>query len=103
MADRNDSMTKPVDYAPASQTERAAQADRLSRVQGYGKPRKVWVDDGHVFVEGYDGTVVSMTPEVALELSRLIGEAGAESLINQGIDQAADRSAAMRSSPAAHP
>lgn len=84
-------MTRPLDLTPSSPDQRAEIAERLSRVEPYGKPRRVWVDDGHVFVEGHDGTIVSMTPEVALELSRLIGEAGAESLVHKVMDQAAER------------
>lgn len=42
--------------------------------------------DGHVFLESYHGTVVSMTPEVAIELGRLLSEAGAESLVNKVTD-----------------
>lgn len=67
--------------------ERAAQAERLRQVEPYGKPRAVWVDDGHVFVEGHDGVIVSMTPEVAIELARLIGNAGADSLVNKVMDE----------------
>lgn len=71
----------------SSSADRKAFADRLAQVEPYGKPRKVWVDDGHVFVEGHDGVVVSMTPEVAIELGRLIGNAGADSLVNKVMDQ----------------
>lgn len=71
---------------PPSPAERLAIAERLSRVEPYGKPRRVWVDDGHVFVEGHDGVVVSMTPEVAIELGRMIGNAGADSLVNEILD-----------------
>jgi hypothetical protein len=70
-----------------SPEERQGIAERLAKVEPYGKPRQVWVDDGHVFVEGYDGTVVSMTPEVAIELGRLISNAGADSLVNQVMDK----------------
>jgi hypothetical protein len=38
----------------------------------YGTPRRVWVDDGRVFVEGYDGAVLTMTPEVAIALGRML-------------------------------
>lgn len=69
-----------------SSAEREEIAQRLGRVEAYGNPRRVWVDDGHVFVEGHDGAVVSMTPEVAIELGRLIGNAGAESLVNKTLD-----------------
>ena len=53
----------------------------------YGHPRRVWVEDGHVFVEGHDGTKLVMTPDVAIAMGRLLGEAGAESLINKVMDQ----------------
>lgn len=77
-------MTQPTTITP---DERLKIADRLNQVQAYGKPRRVWVDDGHVFVEGHDGTIVSMTPEVALELGRLISEAGGHSLVNKVLDR----------------
>ncbi|MGY4396774.1 stage III sporulation protein SpoIIIAA [Sphingomonas sp. UYAg733] len=76
-------MTEADHPSPAERTEIAA---RLRQVEAYGRPRRVWVDDGHVFVEGHDGTVVSMTPEVAIELGRLVGNAGAESLVNKVMD-----------------
>lgn len=79
-------MTDP--SAHPSPTERLEIAERLRHVQAYGKPRRIWVDDGHVFVEGHDGTVVSMTPDVAIELGRLIGNAGVDSLMNQVMDRA---------------
>ena len=69
-----------------SPAERLKIAERLAAVEPYGRPRRVWVDDGHVFVEGHDGAIVSMTPEVAIELGRLIGNAGAESLVNKVMD-----------------
>lgn len=56
----------------------------------YLKPRRIWVEDGHVFIEGHDGATLMMTPEVAIELSRLLGEAGTESLINKVLDGAAE-------------
>ena len=49
----------------------------------YERPKRVWVEDGHVLVEGHDGATLIMTPEVALELSRLLGTAGGDSLINK--------------------
>lgn len=49
----------------------------------YGGTRRVWVDDGHVFIEGHDGTVLKAKPEVAIEMGRLISQAGAESYINE--------------------
>lgn len=77
-------MTNP---GSPSEAERLKIAERLGNVEAYGRPRRVWVDDGHVFVEGHDGTVVSMTPDVAIELGRLISNAGAESLLNRVMDQ----------------
>lgn len=71
---------------PLTSAERHTFAERLSRVEPYGRPRRVWVDDGHVFVEGHNGTVVSMIPEVAIELGRLLGNAGSESLVNKIMD-----------------
>ncbi len=49
----------------------------------YDHPRRVWVEDGHVFVEAHDGGTLTMTPDVAIAMGRLLGEAGAESLINK--------------------
>jgi hypothetical protein len=63
--------------------ERQQAADNLARSTHYGEPRKVWVEDGHVFIEGHDGVIVSMLPAVAIKMGRLLGEAGAASLINQ--------------------
>jgi hypothetical protein len=71
----------------SSSADKLEIAERLRKVEAYGKPKRVWVDDGHVFVEGHEGTVVSMTPEVAIELGRLIANAGADSLVNQVIDR----------------
>ena len=76
-------MTEIHDTSPAA---REKFAKRLAQVEAYGRPRRVWVEDGHVFVEGHDGVVVSMTPEVAIELARLIGNAGADSLVNKVMD-----------------
>jgi hypothetical protein len=45
--------------------------------------RRVWVDDGQVFVEGHDGAMLTMTPEVAIALGRRLGSAGTESFINK--------------------
>ena len=67
--------------------ERQQIAERLDKIEAYGKPRRVWVDDGHVFVESYAGAIVSMTPEVAIEMARLVGNAGADSLVNKIMDQ----------------
>jgi hypothetical protein len=46
----------------SSSADKLEIAERLRKVEAYGKPKRVWVDDGHVFVEGHDGTIVSMTP-----------------------------------------
>ena len=77
-------MTSPPHTSPS---ERQGIAERLNKVEAYGLPRHVWVDDGHVFVEAYNGIVVSMTPEVAIEMGRLLGNAGADSLVNEVMDR----------------
>jgi hypothetical protein len=51
----------------------------------YDTPRGVWVEDGHVFVEGHDGARLVMTPEVAIALGRKLENAGTESFINKVI------------------
>lgn len=84
-----------------SARERQQIANRLDKVEAYGKPRRVWVDDGHVFVEGHDGAIVSMTPEVAIEMGRLVGNAGGDSLVNKVMDQRADNEAASENGDAA--
>lgn len=80
-------MTQSNEPAPGGDPQGAA--ERLAKARPYGKPRDVWVEDGHVFVEGHDGTIVSMTPEVAIDLGRLIGNAGADSLVNKVMEQRA--------------
>lgn len=80
-------------YCQPTAEERVAQAERLAQAVPYGKPRKVWVDDGHVFLEGYDGVIYSMTPEVAIEVSRHIGHAGADALVHKMMDLAEARRA----------
>ncbi len=63
----------------------------LARSKKYGDPRQVWVEDGHVFVEGHDGEVVSMSPAVAIKMGRMLGEAGAASLINTVMDESSKK------------
>lgn len=63
----------------------------LAHAKKYGDPRQVWVEDGHVFVEGHDGEIVSMTPAVAIKMGRMLGEAGAASLINTVMDESANK------------
>lgn len=70
-----------------SPAEREEHAENLASAERYGKPRRVWVEDGHVFVQGYDGTIISMTPEVAIEMGRLLSQAGSDSLINRVMDE----------------
>lgn len=53
----------------------------------YGGTRRVWVEDGHVLIEGHDGAVLRATPEVAIEMGRLISEAGADALINKVMER----------------
>jgi hypothetical protein len=52
----------------------------------YDTPRGVWVDDGHVYIEGHDGALLVMTPEVAIALGRKLENAGTESFINKVMD-----------------
>ena len=68
----------------------------LAGAKEYGDPRQVWVEDGHVFVEGHDGEIVSMTPAVAIKMGRMLGEAGAASLINNVMDERAKKEASSR-------
>lgn len=63
----------------------------LASAKEYGDPRQVWVEDGHVFVETHDGEIVSMTPAVAIKMGRVLGEAGAASLINQVMDDKSEK------------
>ncbi len=58
----------------------------LAQAKRYGSPRRVWVEDGHVFIEGYDGDVIWMTPEVAIAMGRMLSEAGTDALINRVMD-----------------
>ncbi len=67
-------------------SERIVVSNNLSKAEEYGRPRRVWVEDGHVFVEGHDGRVISMVPELAIAMGRLLSDAGADSLINRVID-----------------
>ncbi len=82
-------MTRPREEPPVD-VEIQERAERLSKAEAYGHPRKVWVDDGHVFVEGHDGRVLSMTPEVAIKLGRMISDAGTQSLINRVMEDVSD-------------
>ncbi|QYE37066.1 hypothetical protein KZX46_21955 (plasmid) [Polymorphobacter sp. PAMC 29334] len=61
--------------------------ENLARAKQYGRPRKVWVEDGHVFVMGYDGEIFSMSSDDAIEMGRMLREAGADSLVNQVMDE----------------
>lgn len=74
----------------------------LAGAKEYGDPRQVWVEDGHVFVEGHDGEIVSMTPAVAIKMGRILGEAGAASLINQVMDESAQKRVRIDKDPQAH-
>ena len=49
----------------------------------YESPNRVWVADGHVLLESHNGDTIIMTPEVALELSRILGAAGSDALVNK--------------------
>jgi hypothetical protein len=52
----------------------------------YGEPNDIWVDDGHVFVRAYNGTIVRMKPEVAILVGRKLEAFGTESFINKVMD-----------------
>ena len=80
-------------FALPTSREVKKRAQRLAQVKPYGRPRKVWVDDGHVFFEAYDGQVFSMTPEVAIDVSRVVGQAGTDALVNKILEAAAQRAA----------
>jgi len=70
-----------------SSDEKQVATDRLNRAKPYGTKRKVWVEDGHVFVDGHDGVTISMDPEVAIAMGRLLNEAGTDALINRVMDE----------------
>lgn len=65
-------MTRPFEFLPRTAEEKAEHALRIAGIEPYGSTRKVWVEDGHVLVESYDAKIVSMTPEVAIDLGRTI-------------------------------
>jgi photosystem II stability/assembly factor-like uncharacterized protein len=77
-------LNKPTVLLTPDQKEEAT--ENLARAKSYGSPRQVWVEDGHVFVEGHDGEVITMTPEVAIQMGRMLSQAGSDSLINRVID-----------------
>lgn len=52
----------------------------------YLKPRRVWVEEDAVYAEASDGTVVVMTAEVAIHISRLFGVAGGDALLKRAKD-----------------
>lgn len=66
-------------------------ANHLASAKGYGEPRQVWVEDGHVFLEGHDGEIITMSPKVAIKMGRMLSEAGAASLINNVMDESVDK------------
>jgi hypothetical protein len=93
-------MATPLIFVPRTSAQKATDAEHLFTVEAYGSPRKVWIEDGHVFVESYDGKVVSMTPEVAIKLGRTISEAGTDSLINRVMEESENSSAKTPASDA---
>jgi hypothetical protein len=70
-----------------TQVERADIAERLNMAERYGWPRRVWVDDGHVFLENSERSLHRMTPEVALQLGSLLTAAGGHSMVNKLLDR----------------
>lgn len=75
------SLDKP--YSSLTPSEQMAVDVNLANAKRYGNPRRVWVEDGHVFVEGYDGEIISMTPEIAIAMGRSLSGAGTDALINK--------------------
>ncbi len=69
-----------------TESEKLQLIENLGHAKMYGRPRKAWAEDGHVFVEGHDGDIISMTPEVAIYMGRMLSEVGTDSLINKVID-----------------
>lgn len=65
--------------------------NHLAVAKDYGDPRHVWVEDDMFFFRGHDGEIVSMTPAAAIKMGRILGEAGAASLINQVMDESAKK------------
>lgn len=55
----------------------------MSDLLNYDRERRAWVEDGHVYVEAYDGRTLKMTPEVAISMGRLLERLGSDSLINK--------------------
>lgn len=74
-------------HSSLTHAEQQKITENLACAKKQGHPRKVWVEDGHVFVKGYDGETFSMSPEDAIEMGRMLSEAGADSLVNQVIDE----------------
>ena len=67
-------------------SEKLKLSEDLNRDKPYGSPRKVWAEDGHVFLEGLDELLISMTPEVAIHMGRTLSEVGTDALINKVMD-----------------
>ena len=53
----------------------------------YEHPRRVWVEDGHVYVDGHDGRTLQMTPEVAISMGRLLDRFGSDALIHKILEE----------------
>lgn len=79
-------LNKPLAALTAAEKQKIVA--NLDGAKQYGRPRKVWVEDGHVFLEGHDGLIVRMTPEVAIEMGRMLEQAGSDSLVNRVMDEA---------------
>lgn len=76
-------MARAREFQPRTSTEKEAHARFANGIKAYGSPRQVWVEDGYVLVEGVDGSIVSLTPEVAIDIGRTISEAGTQSLVSK--------------------
>jgi hypothetical protein len=79
-------LNKPKSSMTAS--EKLALIKNPDRAKLCEYPRKVWAEDGHLFIEGHDGYIILMKPEVALYVGRMLAEVGTDALINKVIDDA---------------
>ena len=77
-------LNKPLDMMTAS--DRRLVEKHVAIARKFGSPRRVWVEDGHVFVEGADGETVSMSPATAIDMGRRLSDAGADAVVNQVMD-----------------
>ena len=72
--------------ARMTESEKVKLIENLNRAKVYGRPRKAWAEDGHLLIEGHDGDLISMMPEVAIYMGQMLSEIGTDALINKVID-----------------